>query len=105
MKYLQKVDGEGKINLYKCQDEFEIKRFRFHTGDIGILLPSKALKIVDRKSNIFKLSQGEYVAPEKIEAVYLKAPLVAQIFVHGHLNKVRSIYLIRLMFISIICCG
>uniref|UniRef100_A0A663MQE2 Long-chain-fatty-acid--CoA ligase n=1 Tax=Athene cunicularia TaxID=194338 RepID=A0A663MQE2_ATHCN len=54
-----------------------------HTGDIGKWLPNGTLKIIDRKKNIFKLAQGEYIAPEKIENVYIRSAPVAQVFVHG----------------------
>ncbi|XP_047408527.1 long-chain-fatty-acid--CoA ligase 5 isoform X2 [Sciurus carolinensis] len=54
-----------------------------HTGDIGRWLPNGTLKIIDRKKNIFKLAQGEYIAPEKIENIYIRSRPVLQIFVHG----------------------
>jgi len=55
-----------------------------HSGDIGMWLPDGNLKIIDRKKNIFKLSQGEYVAPEKIENIYVQSKWVAQNFVYGN---------------------
>uniref|UniRef100_A0A383WNH5 Long-chain-fatty-acid--CoA ligase n=1 Tax=Tetradesmus obliquus TaxID=3088 RepID=A0A383WNH5_TETOB len=55
----------------------------FHTGDIGELTPEGTLKIIDRKKNIFKLSQGEYVAVEFLEAEFGKCDLIEQIWLYG----------------------
>ncbi|EEY70016.1 long-chain-fatty-acid-CoA ligase, putative [Phytophthora infestans T30-4] len=55
----------------------------YATGDIGRWNPDGTLSIVDRKKHIFKLSQGEHVAPEKIEGVYQKSSFVGQVFVDG----------------------
>lgn len=51
--------------------------------DCSVSLQNGTLKITDRKKHIFKLAQGEYIAPEKIETVYTLSDPVAQIFVHG----------------------
>ncbi|KAM5546392.1 hypothetical protein ABKV19_002506 [Rosa sericea] len=54
------------------------------SGDIGDRQPNGAMKVIDRKKNIFKLSQGEYVAVESIERKYLQCPLITSIWVYGN---------------------
>lgn len=59
------------------------------------LLQNGTLKITDRKKHIFKLAQGEYIAPEKIETVYNLSDPVAQIFVHGDSLQVTNSYILH----------
>jgi len=59
----------------------------FLTGDIGKIHPNGALQIIDRKKNMFKLAQGEYVAAEKLENIFEKSALVEQIMVYGDSYK------------------
>lgn len=55
----------------------------FMTGDIATLAEDGSLRIIDRKKNLFKLAQGEYVSPERIEAVYREVAVVGQVWVTG----------------------
>ena len=72
------------------------------SGDIGqIVGKNNRIEIIDRKKNIFKLSQGEYIAPEKLEIAYRKAnPMISNIFVHG--NSYQN-YLICIVNIEVGC--
>jgi long-chain acyl-CoA synthetase len=85
------IRGPGGFSgYYKAQDKtdevLEADGW-FHSGDIAMLMPDGALKIIDRKKNIFKLSQGEYIAVEKLENTYSKAPVVEQVWVYGNSFK------------------
>ncbi|KAF5729751.1 long chain acyl-CoA synthetase 4 [Tripterygium wilfordii] len=55
-----------------------------HTGDVGEWQPDGAMKIIDRKKNIFKLSQGEYVAVENLENIYGLVPGLDLIWIYGN---------------------
>ena len=57
-----------------------------HTGDIG-LLTEHGVRIVDRVKEIFKLSQGEYIIPNKLENVYEKSKYVNNILIYGNSLK------------------
>ncbi|UMM25993.1 hypothetical protein L5515_005577 [Caenorhabditis briggsae] len=88
-------DGKGEIRIkgpcvtkgyYKDPERtaelFDEEGF-LQTGDIGEMLPNGTIRIIDRKKHIFKLAQGEYVAPEKIEQVYIRTPVAQQVYVDG----------------------
>lgn len=55
----------------------------YKTGDIVAELGPDHLVYVDRRNNVLKLSQGEFVAVSRLESVYATSPLIRQIFVYG----------------------
>jgi long-chain acyl-CoA synthetase len=56
----------------------------FKTGDIATVDSLGRFQIIDRRKNVLKLAQGEYISPERIEGVYLHAcSYLAQAYVHG----------------------
>ena len=60
----------------------------YRTGDVMAEIAPDHLVYVDRRKNVFKLANGEFVAVANLEAVFSTAPLVQQIFVYG--NSERS---------------
>lgn len=58
------------------------RRF-FRTGDIGMLVAGK-ITVIDRKSAMFKLANGCFVAPAPLEALYAQSPLITQALVYRH---------------------
>lgn len=64
-----------------------IKNGWFHTGDIGVMIDNKFLKITDRKKEIFKTSGGKYVAPQPIENKMKESKWIEQMMVTGAEQK------------------
>ena len=93
------LKGPLIFNGYYKNDSENAKAFDedgyFHTGDVGRIYPNlgNGLKIVDRIKEIFKLSQGEYIIPAKLESIYSKSNLIQQIMIFGNssLNNIIAI--------------
>ncbi|SNC62539.1 long-chain acyl-CoA synthetase [Hymenobacter gelipurpurascens] len=65
-----------------------------HTGDIGEFIQGRFLKITDRKKEIFKTSNGKYVAPQPLESKLSESPLVEQCMVVGEGEKFAAALLV-----------
>lgn len=59
----------------------------YRTGDVMAELEPDRLAYVDRRNNVLKLAQGEFVAVARLEAVFASAALVRQIFVYGNSER------------------
>jgi long-chain acyl-CoA synthetase len=66
----------------------------FATGDIGMMVDNKFLKITDRKKELFKTSGGKYVAPLPIENKLKESMYVEQVMVVGSERKFVSALII-----------
>ena len=66
----------------------------FHTGDVGHLEDGKFLVITDRKKEIFKLSNGKFIAPQPIENKVKESVFIDQVMVIGEHEKFASALLV-----------
>ena len=95
------VKGPTVFQGYYKNDEENERSFDkdgyFHTGDVGRLYPNlgNGLRVVDRVKEIFKLSQGEYIVPAKLESIYYQSPYIEQMMIYGNSNMNNFIAIIK----------
>ncbi|MHD0282176.1 long-chain fatty acid--CoA ligase [Rhodococcus aetherivorans] len=82
------IKGPGVMSGYHDRPDADAEAFEddgwFHTGDIGEVDSDGFLRITDRKKDMFKTSQGKYVAPSAIAATFKGlCPYASEIIVHG----------------------
>src|ERR1700752_4908147 len=80
------VRGPNVMRGYYGQPEATAEVLKdgwFYTGDVGYIGKNGHLYITDRKKDLFKLSNGKYVAPQLIESLLKESEFVSQVVVAG----------------------
>jgi long-chain acyl-CoA synthetase len=82
------LKGPGVMTAYHDLPEATAEALEpdgwLHTGDIGEIDADGCLRITDRKKDMFKTSQGKYVAPSAIDARFKGlCPYVSELLVYG----------------------
>src|SRR5690349_4844624 len=80
------IKGPNVMRGYYGQPEATaavLKDGWFYTGDVGHMDKQGRLYITDRKKDLFKLSNGKYVAPQLIESLLKESEFVSQVVVVG----------------------
>lgn len=73
--------GHPDATLAVMRDEW------FATGDVGYIDDHGHIWITDRKKDLFKLSNGKYIAPQLIESLLKQSEFVNQVVVVGSSRK------------------
>lgn len=66
----------------------------FHTGDIGVLVDDRFLKITDRKKEMFKTSGGKYITPQIMENKLKESRFIEQAMVIGENEKFPAAFIV-----------
>ena len=87
---------------YKNEQEMKDKFIDgyFCTGDIVVLEGNDNVRIIDRKKNLFKLAQGEFVSPERLE-VRKEQP---NTYIHVHVHVHVYMYVCHWLYMSFMLC-
>ncbi|KAL2872419.1 long-chain fatty acid-CoA ligase FAA1 [Aspergillus lucknowensis] len=89
----------GSVTTHYFKNEEETKNAYapdgwFMTGDIGEFDKNGHLRIIDRKKNLVKTLNGEYIALEKLESVYRSSPVVGNICVYAAQDQDKPVAII-----------
>ena len=85
------IRGENVMQAYYNKPEETAKALDaegfYHTGDVGYEDKDGHFYITDRLKDLFKLSNGKYVAPLQVESLLKQSPLISQPVVVGSGRK------------------
>lgn len=85
------VKAERFMGGYYKRPELTAEKFDedgfYHTGDVMAEHGPDHLVFVDRCNNVIKLSQGEFVAISRLEALYVHSPSIHQIYLYGSAER------------------
>lgn len=85
------IRGQNVMRGYYKKDEetanvLDAEDF-YHTGDVGYRDEDGHFYVTDRLKDLFKLSNGKYVAPLQVESLLKQSPLISQAVVVGSGRK------------------
>lgn len=85
---------EGYLDNEKETKEAISEDGWFMSGDIGQFDKNGHLAIIDRKKNLVKTLNGEYIALEKLESTYMSCPVVGRICVYAQQDKAKPVAIV-----------